>query len=190
MNNIYVVEDFLSDEEIKIVSKIIRENKWIFDNHYFSKKLKLNFEQFLNAENNDFPNISFQLWYMELIHFDIFSKTILKKIEKIFQKRFKVERVYANGQTFGQSGIYHQDSLDPNAFTFCLYLNNFEQEQKYIDDGQIMIKIPGEKHILAYEPIFNRGILFPSNFFHKGNAFSRFNVDIRISVSWKLTIIE
>jgi len=188
MNNITVVDDFLSDEELKIVLKIIHNEKWIFG-HSSQNKGDNSFNGFLQ---DNFPTNSVfaKFWHANLIENDIFSKLLLKKIEKTFLKKFRLDRVYANGQTFGQDGTYHQDSIEPNTFTFCLYLNQYEKKDQEVLGGYLMIKVPEEKYILSYEPTFNRGVMFPSTYFHKGNSFTRYFDDIRISVAWKLTLVE
>jgi hypothetical protein len=190
MENISIIEDFLSEEETATVLGIIHDNKWNFGHSSLTNGYKTqDFKTFLEIKEN-LPLVCIPFWYMELNHYDIFTKQLLDKIQKIFHKKFKIMQIYANGQTFGQGGTYHQDSLETNTYTFCLYLNHFVKEVQENIDGHFMIKIPGEKHILAYEPIFNRGIMFPSNYFHKGNTFSRICADIRISVAWKLKVIE
>jgi hypothetical protein len=57
--------------------------------------------------------------------------------------------------------------------------------------GYIQFKIPEIKpFIVELEPLCNRGILFPSNYFHKGNAFSRYVSNIRICIAWKLEELD
>jgi hypothetical protein len=121
-----------------------------------------------------------------LVENDFFNIYIAKIIENTFQKKFIVHRVYANGHTFGQDGSYHIDNESSTSYTFCLYLTKIDE--KYIETagGHIFFKLPELPYRIAYEPIFNRGIFFPSNYIHKGCAFSRYFMDLRISVAWKL----
>ena len=62
-------------------------------------------------------------------------------------------------------------------------------DENIIDDigGYIQFKIPEiNPFIVDLEPLYNRGILFPSNYFHRGNAFSRYVPNLRICIAWKL----
>ena len=63
---------------------------------------------------------------------------------------------------------------------------NISPEFVEMAGGNIFFKLPGYKYNICYEPIFNRGILFPSNYLHKSTSFTRFIIDLRVSVAWKL----
>lgn len=125
-------------------------------------------------------------WTMDLNDNKFFSEHIKKIFEKTFSKKFIVNRVYANGQTYGQNGSYHQDSTDPNTYTICLYLTYIKKEHIDTAGGYLYIKLNNEKYKVCYEPIMNRIIMFPSNYYHKGCAFNRYITDMRICVAWKL----
>jgi len=92
----------------------------------------------------------------------------------------------ANGQIYGQNGSYHIDSEHDNAVTFCLYCHAIENSDIETAGGNLYIKIPGEKLVFAVEPYANRGVLFPSKYFHKGCAFNRYIKSMRICIAWKL----
>lgn len=171
MENIKVYDNFLTNEELNECLKIINSSKWTFG-HLSNTLTQCNF------------NVPF--WSIDLKHEDFFSVYLKEVIEKHFLKKFTLTRVYANGQTFGQDGSYHIDDDSSNTYTFCLYLSNIEEIDLYAAGGHLMIKIPNEKYNICYEPVFNRGIFFPSNYLHKSNSFSRFVMDLRIVVAWKL----
>ena len=100
-------------------------------------------------------------------------------------KKFILERVYTVAQNFGQNSNFHIDDKYENKITFCYYVN-YSTENSL---GDFFIKIPNKKEILSIEPTFNRGILFPSNFTHKGTAFFD-NDNIRVCITWKFSIID
>jgi len=168
MENIIVCDNFLNEEELNNVLEIIKNKKWKWGHLSSNKQL-----------------IETPFWNVDLTNDDYFSIYIKQIIEKFFLKKFKLFRVYANGQTFGQDGSYHADCEDSNTFTFCLYVSKIDK--KYIETagGHIFFKIPELKYKICFEPIFNRGIFFPSNYIHKSSSFCRYVMDMRICIAWK-----
>ena len=51
------------------------------------------------------------------------GKKLLTKIENVFDKKYKIQRLYANGQTFGQDGTFHQDDPADNVYTLLKYIS-------------------------------------------------------------------
>lgn len=169
MDKIKIFENFLTNVELEECIKITCLSKWEFG-HYS-----------VNVNNVHTP-----FWYMELIKND-FLINIKDKIERITGKKFNINRIYANGQTYGQNGTYHQDDVNPNCYTFCLYISPTDSNMIDEINGNLQFKISELKpFIVELEPLCNRGILFPSNYFHKGNSFSRYVPNLRISIAWKL----
>jgi Rps23 Pro-64 3,4-dihydroxylase Tpa1-like proline 4-hydroxylase len=123
---------------------------------------------------------------MDLINNDYLLVYIKNIIETHFSKKFRVTRLYANGQTYGQDGTYHIDSSNKNYYTFCLYLSDIKEEYIETAGGHLFFKFPELNYKICYEPKFNRGIFFPSNYIHKATSFSRYIMDLRICISWKL----
>ena len=168
MDKIIVQDNFLNDEELKICVDIIQQNKWSWG----------------HASNGDVTDTPF--WKMNLNDNEYYAKTITNIIETYFSKKFKLLRVYATAHTYGQDGSYHIDSREDNCYTFCLYLTDICEDNVETADGHLFFKLPDLNYKICYEPKFNRGIFFPSNFIHKANAFSRYIMDLRICVAWKL----
>jgi hypothetical protein len=169
-DKIVVNDNFLNIYELEKCHKLINSKQWNY-NHY-SVPL---------GEMYDTP-----FWSMDLMNESFFNTYILNIIEKTFFKKFKIIRLYVNGQTFGQNGSFHTDSCEPNTYTFCLYLTNISKDLVDTAGGYIYFKIPDEKYKTCYEPIYNRGILFPSNISHMASHFTRFIMKMRVCVSWKL----
>jgi hypothetical protein len=171
MDKIIVYDNFLNTDELDIALKIIKDKPWNFGHESTGAMVETPF------------------WSMNLMSEDFFSSTIKTVIEKTFSKKLNLIRVYANGQTFGQDGGYHQDHNDEHAYTFCLYLTDMKNEFLDTACGYITFKLPNEKYNLCYEPVFNRGLFFPSNMFHKSHSFCRYVMDLRICVAWKFVEI-
>jgi hypothetical protein len=169
MNNIKIFDQFLTSDELHKCQQITSESTWKY------------------GHSSTQVGIFTPFWYMELIHNDFLKEVIKRKIENITNKKFKVNRVYANGQTYGQTGQFHQDDTSEKSYTFCLYISPMEEKMIDIVEGYIQFKIPEiNPFIVELEPLYNRGILFPSNYFHRGNAFSRYVPNLRICIAWKL----
>jgi hypothetical protein len=173
IDNIIVCDKFLTEEELNTGLDIIHNGQWKYGHYSLGNNL---YEDYF--------------WTMILTDNDFFSTILLNAIEKHFSKKFQICRVYANGQTFGQDGHFHVDSENNDDYTFCLYLSKIEE--KYIETagGYLYFKVPNEKYKIAYEPVFNRGLFFPSNYIHKGTPYSRYIMDMRICIAWKLKLIH
>jgi hypothetical protein len=169
IDNIIVYDNFLTDSELSNCVSHINNLQWKWG----------------HTSNKNIINVPF--WYMELSNIEYFTQYIKNKIEYITNKRFSIERVYANGQTYGQSGIFHQDNENTGFYTFCLYLSKVDIDLIDYIDGCIQFKIPDiNKYTININTLFNRGIIFPSSYFHRGNSFSRFCNDLRVCIAWKL----
>lgn len=173
MENIHVIDNFLEENELKIINDIIKSKTWEY-NHTSNGNLKIEVPFWNTYLNNE----KFITEYLKTI------------IEKHFFKKFEVQRVYCNGQTYGQDGAFHIDTDDPDCYTFCLYINNIKKEDIDLAAGYIYFKFPDLKYKICYEPINNRGIFFPSSYLHRSSSFTRFFKDIRLCVAWKLREIK
>lgn len=179
MNNIHVFDDFLTTEELDKCEKVLKCPAWTFG-------------QMSNSSHFSTP-----FWIMMLSDDTFFNTQLLSKIQNKTGKMFTLIRVYANGQTFGQDGTFHTDSLLDDDYTFCIYINK-QITHKTVDNigGEIVFKLPNSNtgsdspfSRVMIEPIYNRVILFPSNFFHKGLAFNRYSKELRVSIAWKLKLL-
>lgn len=180
MDKIIIYDNVLSDDEQKQLSSIINTLKWVYTGN--------------SLKNNASP-ISTTFWHSDLIDNLFFTETLKQKIEKITNKKFKVDRVYANGHTFGQDGTYHKDVdiISPTVHTFCLYTNPFVTEETAEHmGGDIVFKLTEENNmdnIISIESHYNRAVFFPSYYVHKGMAYNRYCKSLRVSIAWKLTEI-
>jgi len=169
MENIKIFDDFLNKDDLQILTSILSSNNWEYGHISIGREM-----------------VDTPFWSLDLNQEVFFNEYIKDKIETYFSTKFQLNRVYANGQTYGQNGSYHIDNSSENTFTFCLYVNNVENVGIETAGGHLYIKVPNEKIIFAIEPYHNRGVLFPSNYFHKGCAFNRYITTMRICIAWKL----
>jgi hypothetical protein len=187
MDNIKIYDNFLTSEELKTCTLTISRPAWSF------------------GQISQTSLISTPFWIMDLADDAFFNTHLKSRIETVSGRKFEVKRIYANGQTFGQDGTFHQDDESQNSYTFCIYVNK-QITAETADDvgGEFIFKVPNQAHSthietardveirnpfsrIAVAPLYNRGILFPANYFHKGLSFNRYSKSMRVSIAWKLT---
>jgi hypothetical protein len=122
---------------------------------------------------------------MDLMNNDFFSKELFEKIQNLVGARLILDRVYANGQYHGLDGAWHQDNMDPRAWTFLIYLNEVADQDLDMYGGTTDFK-ETDCAFKSIQPTSNSGILFMSNIFHRGMSPSRFIPDMRVTLAWKL----
>ena len=166
---IKIIDNFLDDNELEILYKILINKNYKFGHSSGPRELIVNeFFSFYNEE-------------------DFFLVYLKDKIEKTFSSKYKINRHYMHIQTFGSDGGFHYDDIGDDKYTFCLYITNEKDLHK--NGGDFLIKIPNEKYIMSIETYNNRGILFPSEYLHKGMAYNINSVESRLCITWKLEII-
>lgn len=169
MDSINIYDNFLSNEDLSKCNEYINDGTWKYGHTSSSS----------TGFNTPF-------WHMDLMKHDFFTKYLKDKIEKKLNKQFKLNRVYANGQTYGQDGSFHQDDLKITSTTVCIYMTPLPSNNDDLN-GYLYIKVPNNtKCITAIEPLYNRGVSFPSHYFHKGQAFNRYFQNMRICIAFKL----
>ena len=108
MEGITILDNFINDEELQNVIDAIDRSSW---------------------KHNGISGLGgATFWYAEMIQEATLGKQMLTKIEKIFDKKYTIDRMYANGQTFGQDGSFHQDDPNDNAYTLLIYVSDITEE--------------------------------------------------------------
>lgn len=126
-----------------------------------------------------------KFWYMELINNNFFNTYFFDKIKNLLSSDFEIEKLYANGQTFGLDSEWHTDSIEENRYTFLYYANKtwnptWGGETLFCDEN---------RNLEYVYPEPNSAIYFPSNIFHYGRAPSRECPVLRTTVAYKLKLI-
>ena len=136
------------------------------------------------GQSNSESNIIY-FWYKELIDNAFFNTTFLKRIEFLTKKKFKIDRLYANGQSYGQVGNLHTDSEEEQSWTFVYYANRCWN----INWGGSTVFFKNEKEFDQALFIPNTGVIFKSNIPHAGLEPTRHFTYVRMTVAFKLTEI-
>ena len=177
-DRVQIFDEFLTPEELQTCADAVKRPLWSFGQI---------------SQTSPSP-VSTPFWMMTLTDDPFFSTHLKSKIEAAANRKFTVQRIYANGQTFGQDGTFHQDDKTDDSYTFCIYTNK-QITAETADDigGEFIFKLPTATaqapfSRIAVTPLYNRGILFPASYFHKGLAFNRYCRGLRISIAWKLQL--
>ena len=156
--------DFLTPEKYNELKKIVEKLQWFYRG--FSTR---------DTNSNKF-------WYSELMG-DEFFMDWLSEIEWLSNKKFKIDRLYANGQTLGQDGSWHVDSNNTETgYTFLYYVNDFNEVSLI---GETYFMVDGEP--VGITPIPNSAVLFNHRYEHKGMAPRKGFNDLRVTIAIKLT---
>jgi len=129
--------DLLTQEKYNQLTKIVEKLKW-------------SYEGFSTPDKN-----SNRFWYSELMDHPFFTDW-LEQIQKLTNKNFKIDRLYANGQTLGQDGSWHVDSNDnENGYTFLYYFNDYDDVSLIVET---YFMVDGEP--VGITSILNSAVLF------------------------------
>jgi hypothetical protein len=169
---IKVINNFFSNDIVEEIITFFNDRSW---------DCLCEINKNVTNNTNDCP-----FWRIELDKESFFSTYLSSNIEKYFNKKLHLLRIYAVSQTYQQNSNFHDDEPENDCYTFCYYINNVSIE----DDGLFYIKIPNENYILNIEPVMNRLIIFPSYYRHKGSAYNNLNNQLRICIAWKYKILE
>lgn len=166
-----------------------------YDNVFSDDQLRKIWRDYLSKEKWKFGHLSSEnsdkmFWKMNLEGESFFEDELLKEIERVTDRKYKVWEVFANGQTFGLDADWHIDHVDYNAVTF-LHYPIFEWDiswsgETIFDWGELDCKYKYE-YVL---PQPNCGILFPAHVPHYGRSPSREYKKMRITLVWKLFIVQ
>jgi hypothetical protein len=113
-------------------------------------------------------------------HLDYFNTELLNHINSKLDSDFTLERIYFNGQDYGQDGAWHPDS--DVGYTHLTYLN-----PDVIPDwgGETELEeTPGI--IKQISPQYNTSVIFKGSISHRGLSFNSEDAPKRISLAFKL----
>lgn len=165
MDKIIIYDNFFSEQDLQKIKEFC-DNNWL-SNCLYSPN---------TDETRDTP-----FWRKEYNEEHLFNTYLKDVIREKLNKKMLFKRLYSVGQTYGQNSNFHIDDDTKNSYTFCFYIN----ENNADSEGYYYVKIPNEKHIIAIEPLNNRGILFPANYVHRGTGFNRHSKRLRVCIAWK-----
>lgn len=128
----------------------------------------------------EFNEVKF--WCIWLNDIEFFTKYLFNKIQSVTEDKLRLERVYANGQTYGLPGALHQDSLDSAGKTFLYYPTGIWETDW---GGGTAFNQNGVTTIYPYTP--NAAIYFSGNIPHCGLEPTRYSQQLRTTIAFKMT---
>lgn len=160
--------------DIQFIQNVFNQKHW----GYIDGKLDESAWKFGQTSNS---NEGYTFWIMYLMDDPFFTEILPEVIWKECGKEFIIEDVYANGQTFGLGGDFHQDSSE---YTFLIYANS---EWDATWGGRTLFKTTlEEKNPLAVTPLPRSAILFDSKIWHYAESPSRECNVLRKTIAYKL----
>lgn len=179
-DNVFSEEDFLS-----VYRHLCFSSKWSFGSHSQrpdigednQQVIRLNAYSGIRSHHDPFVT---PFWRMELSEEKFFNTYLFDKVKELTGDDFDIEMIYANGQTYGQSGSFHQDHHEGH--TFLLYSNSHWDVEwggntVFMDEDNVLKYIP---------PIPNRAVYFPGTILHYAESPTRRYSGLRMTVAFKL----
>jgi hypothetical protein len=175
INQIYKIDNFLSNDEIEGFQTITDKYKWEHDG--FSHKQTRIF------------------WIKELLKVtgvppaEPIETTFREKIEYLFNVKLQTERMYLNGQSHGQCGSFHTDvevDADGEYMTLIYYANKTWDAEK----GGFTIIVDNQQNMHIVYPKPNSIVCFNSKFAHVGLEPTVHCVDLRVTMAQKFKVLK
>jgi hypothetical protein len=179
-DDIIEIDQFFDEENFDTAFSILRESRWAFS----------------NISSKEYKHKIF--WVMNLNNEPFFTEVVFEQVKKIIGSNYVLDRVYANGQTYGLDGAPHSDEILDNSYTFLVYMNkqwdllwggytiflnryhDSATENVTFFDGDNTNKT---KKIL---PSPNKAVFFPGAIYHYAESPSRDFYGLRMTLAYKL----
>lgn len=167
-------KNVLTPEEHTYCVEFLKQRRWALDNW--------------SETHEDLGMLAWSFAGLEEDSF--FKETFINRIKELTGYDYEVLAIYANGQTFGQDGVFHVDDINlerNHARTFIYYPTKLSMEELY-DYGGDTLFIQQDGKIHHVHPITNSAVFFDGRIWHKGMGPTRRTNKLRISVAFKLYI--
>ena len=173
MDDIIVIDDFLSEEEL---GHMTSASTYKNDNWEIHGSVPMGSNQL--EIFGDFPTSSLTRHLMDN---EYYTSYLFNKIKKFFNYDYKLNSVYLNGREALRHGSFHIDR-DADR-TVILYVTPWEPAW-----GGFTQFMKSERDHVIVPPILGRLVNFKSDLIHKGYAFCNQNCPMRITAAFKLLL--
>ena len=155
----------------------------------------LNLDAFLIDEGWQFKNtdaslISNSSWTIpdltNLTYYEVAS-LVIPKVKKWLKCNLSVVKIHVNGQTLGQVSSFHRDSDLDNVWTLVIFTNvGWDMN----DGGEFTLFNPVTNEYVSVSYLPNTGVLFPSNWEHRGACPLSTKAGVRTSLAISFCLTE
>ncbi len=164
-------DEVFTPEQHRKILDTLNQRRWSFDN--------------FAAHEADKGILCWSLWGLEEETF--YNTELLQRIEELTGNQYQVDRIYANGQSFGQDGVFHIDHKDPNikAYTFLYYPTKLDPLEVYEYGGETQF-IQNNGELYHVYPFTNTAVIFDAHIWHRGMGPNKWSKTLRTSLAFKL----
>jgi hypothetical protein len=160
--------DVFTPEQHKEILRVLKGRGWSFDNW---------------AEHEaDKGILCWSMWELEK---QKFFTNLVPRIEELTGNRYRADRIYGNGQSFGQDGVFHTDESDPNAHTFLYYPTELDPLDVYEYGGETQF-LQDDGEMYHVYPFTNTAVIFDGRIWHRGMGPNKWTKNLRMSLAFKL----
>ena len=173
MDDIIVIDDFLSHEELMKVT-----SRSTYKNEYWTIH-----KSWDDSDQHPLKDIDFNTSFLakKLMDNEYYTSYLFNKIKKTFDQDYKLVKVYLNGYEALRNGSFHTDG-DADR-TVILYITPWEPAW-----GGFTHFMKSEKEHTVIAPLLGRMINFRSDITHKAYSFCNQNCPMRITAAFKLKL--
>lgn len=179
--NISHWDSFLSQEEYNFVWEEFEKHNWEYIAGEHDKNIPVDLRVF---------------WFKNLIESKL-EPLFRSKVEDYLKLKIRTNRLYGNGQAYGQDAFIHRDQQeiagDTRVYGTLVYYLHKEWKPHYgghlifVDENIDMIK---SKVIASIFPHTNSAVLFNSKIQHMAFSPSIYCTDMRLSIGYKFCISQ
>jgi len=192
-DHVYVEQAFSRFDQIEIYKNVLSKD-------LYTKMVNTLIDIPWGYGRKSTPADRLNFWYQELTKVDLFRNDIFKIILDLSKKKFKIHSIVANGQTFGQDGEPHHDTISESLIThtFLLYASPLSHIKLETHHPLKWNPLAGGKTLFleniadvgiktkCVDPIPNSAVLFPADMVHYGEAYHRAFAHLRVTIAYKL----
>lgn len=171
---------------------LLNESIHLYDVLPVDHFLRLNADLQYGWKNNNVSNRDEYISWGKLEE-DIIDDLIYKSVGSYIKYKIKkhlrssnleLSRIHVNGQTNGQSSLFHTDADNDGTYTFILFTTK-SWNSNWGGEFSILNPLKGKYEYYPYIP--NSGILIDSTWEHRGNSPNNMTYKLRTSVAFMYT---
>jgi|LakMenEpi13Jul12_1017406.scaffolds.fasta_scaffold00044_8 Rps23 Pro-64 3,4-dihydroxylase Tpa1-like proline 4-hydroxylase len=171
MRNIFVDEEFFSQEEMVLLDEEFKKYNW----------------ELVGSSVPEIPEPTYH--WDKTLPSEIIENLFKSKIQKFLNKQIETIKIYANGNTHGQCGHPHVDVLENAEGEYYTLVYYYHKNWKPEYGGHLILMEYGGKIIENIFPKSNSAVLFDSKMPHCPLEPTVHCKSMRISIAYKFRVL-